>query len=81
MSTRPRLAGVPTWALLLLAGLIAACGRAGQQASEITADETRAIADEAYIFAFPMLENYKTMFVHAVYEGGPDYVAHLTTSS
>ncbi len=75
MSTRPRLAGVPTWALLLLAGLIAACGRADQQSSEITADEARAIADEAYIFAFPMLENYKTMFVQAVYEGGPGYQA------
>ncbi len=38
MSTSRKLAGVLTWALLLLATLIAACGRVEQQSSETTAD-------------------------------------------
>jgi hypothetical protein len=41
----------------------------------ITPQEAKQIAEEAYIFAFSMLENYKTMYVQAVNENLPTYRA------
>jgi hypothetical protein len=41
----------------------------------ITPQEAKRIAEEAYIFAFSMLENYKTMYVQAVNENLPTYRA------
>jgi hypothetical protein len=43
--------------------------------NEITAQEAKQIAEEAYIFAFSMLENYKTMYVQAVNEDLPTFRA------
>jgi hypothetical protein len=43
--------------------------------NNLTADETKAIAEEAYIYAFPMLDNYKMMFVQAVWPQSPAYEA------
>jgi hypothetical protein len=34
----------------------------------VTAEEARAIAEEAYVFAYPMLENYQTMAIQAIDE-------------
>jgi hypothetical protein len=39
------------------------------------AQDVRDIAKEAYIFAYPMLENYKTMYIQAVDESSPAYQA------
>lgn len=39
----------------------------------ISAEETEAIAEEAYIYAYPMLENYKTLFVTFLWEASPAY--------
>ena len=36
---------------------------------------TRAIAKEAYLYGFPMVEAYKTLFAQAVEQGGPNYKA------
>ncbi len=36
---------------------------------ELTAEQAKAIAEESYIFAYPMLDNYKTMYVVADMEG------------
>ncbi|NOX61112.1 MAG: DUF1254 domain-containing protein [Chloroflexi bacterium] len=41
----------------------------------ITMQEARSIAEEAYIFAYPMLENYKTMYGQAVNEHSPGFQA------
>jgi hypothetical protein len=41
----------------------------------ITPQEAKRIAEEAFIFAFSMLENYKTMYVQAVNENLPTYRA------
>lgn len=41
--------------------------------SNITLQEAQQIAEEAYIYAYPMLDNYKMMFAMAVYEGSPAY--------
>ncbi|MBI4675628.1 MAG: DUF1254 domain-containing protein [Chloroflexi bacterium] len=38
-------------------------------------DETRALAEQAYIFAYPMLENYKTMYTQAINVGSPSFRA------
>lgn len=43
--------------------------------SKITPQETQQIAEEAYIFAYPMLDNYKMMFAMAIYEQSPAYEA------
>ena len=69
---------------LLIAGLIAlvpACGGTSSdeatatlddaQMENITTQEAKRIAEEAYIFAFSMLENYKTMYAQAVDENQP----------
>jgi hypothetical protein len=37
--------------------------------------EAKQIAEEAYIFAYPMLENYKVMFAQAMYDKSGAYVA------
>ena len=40
---------------------------------ELTTDEAKAIAEEAYIYSFPMVVNYKTMYMYAVDEKSPEY--------
>jgi hypothetical protein len=42
---------------------------------KITPQEAKQIAEEAYIFAFSMLENYKTMYIQAVNENLPSFQA------
>ena len=41
----------------------------------LTPTEAKSIAEEAYIFAYPMLEHYKTMFAMAMYDKSGAYVA------
>jgi hypothetical protein len=40
-----------------------------------TPEEARTIAEEAFTYAYPMLENYKTMYIQAVDESSPAYKA------
>lgn len=40
---------------------------------DITPEEARAIAREAYIYGFPMVVNYKTMYLYALNENSPEY--------
>lgn len=46
-----------------------------QQEKQITPDETKQIAEEAYIFAYPMLEQYKMMFAMAMFPESGAYTA------
>ena len=57
----------------LMALLIGMAGCA--EHNSITPGEARSIAEEAYIFAYPMLDNYKMMYAQAVWSGSPAYVA------
>jgi hypothetical protein len=41
----------------------------------ITPQEAQAIARDAYIYGFPMVENYKTLFAYSIAEGTPNYKA------
>jgi len=60
--------------------LVSACAKDGaarpsQTAAESpTPKEATAIAKEAYIYAFPMMENYRTMFVQAIDRTAPGYM-------
>jgi len=47
----------------------------GSQKASITTQEARQLAEEAYIFAYSMLENYKTMYAQAVNENLPTFGA------
>ncbi len=38
-------------------------------------DSPRAIAEEAYVFAFPLLESYKMLFALSLFEGSGAYAA------
>ncbi len=40
---------------------------------DVTPDEARAIAKEAYIYGFPMVMGYKLLYYNAVDEDSPDY--------
>lgn len=45
----------------------------------VSPEEARAIAKDAYLYGFPMVESYKTLYVQAVQKGGPDYKAPFNT--
>ena len=79
-----RLAGATGTVLVLLLCLSSSCakdqslpgaetGRAAQD--ELDPKEAIAIAEEAYIYAFPMMENYRTMYVQAVDRTAQGYMA------
>lgn len=74
--------------------LITACAKdkstpssetAKEAADAISPKEASAIAEEAYIYAFPMMENYRTMYVQAIDKTAPGYggpfnqLVHKTT--
>jgi len=45
------------------------------QKSGLTQKKAKTIAEEAYIFAYPMLENYRMMFAMAMYDKSGAYLA------
>ena len=54
--------------MLLLTGfLLSSCSQ------KLTPEEAKVIAKEAYIYGFPMVVNYKTMYMYAVDENSPEY--------
>lgn len=48
-------------------------------AEDLTPAEAQALARDAYIYGFPIVENYKTMYAYAVAEGGEQYKAPFNT--
>ncbi len=59
--------------LVVLAIGIFAFSACNQKAPELTPDEAKQIAKEAYIYGFPMVLNYKTMYSYAVDKKSPEY--------
>jgi len=43
----------------------------GAQAQTLTAERARAIAKEATIYGFPMVDNYRILYSYFVDKGGP----------
>ena len=56
----------------LIIGIFTSCN---QKQETLTPEQAKQIAEEAYIYAFPMLDNYKMLFVQAVWEKSPAYEA------
>ena len=52
--------------------LVVALSSCNQQ-DKLTPEEAKQIAKEAYIYGFPMVVNYKTMYMYAVDENSPEY--------
>ena len=74
MITKQFLKAFPLIAALLLLGCDAENATGPSEAkSELSADEARAIAKEAFIYGFPMVVNYKTMYQYSVDAASPDY--------
>ena len=81
--------------LLLCVALLVSCspaqdktqGKAAKTDGQLTADDARAIAKEAYIFNYPLVMMYRTMYLQAIdttsssYSGGFGEWLHLGTSS
>ena len=71
--------------LLLFIAAVASCTKANQ--SQVSPDEAKAIAKEAYIFSYPLVMMYRTMYLQAIdtqstsYSGGFGKWLHLGTSS
>src|SRR2546430_14960962 len=48
------------------------------QAQDISPAEARAIAKEAYIYGFPFVEGYKTLYKQSVNKSSPEFKAPFT---
>jgi len=57
---------------VLAAGLVG-LGSTRAQAADVTAAEARAIAKEAYVYGFPMVDNYRIQHAYFVDTGNPEY--------
>jgi len=62
---------------LLVSSVLSACGSDGLEAPN--PEEARALAQEAWIYGFPMAVNYKTMYEYAVNRNSADYKGPFNT--
>ena len=60
---------------ILLGGLLSG----GARGADVTPGEARAIAKEAYIYGFPMVDSYRIMFDYWVNKNGPEYKGAINT--
>ena len=62
--------------LILIIGLLGACDKTTQiQEAEITPEEARAIAKEAYVYGFPLVDNYRIQYTYFVDRDNPEFKA------
>jgi hypothetical protein len=57
--------------------LIASGALSCAEGPELSLEEARAIAKEAYTYGYPIIENYKVMYAYSLDEGGPEYKAPM----
>ena len=62
---------------LLLAGIVTSALPAS--AEDLTSKDAQAIAKDAYIYGFPIVENYKAMYAEAIAKGGGRYKSPFNT--
>ena len=60
---------LPILIILFLGLLFSSC----QEKETPSAEEAKAIAKEAFIYGFPMVVNYKTMYMYVLNEDSPEY--------
>ena len=65
---------VMTLRSLLAAAALATLAACASKPAPIQDEALRSAAKEAYLYAYPMLYNYKTMSVQAIRPGGKEYV-------
>lgn len=63
--------------VLAVTANIAAFAAGNPDAGTVTPAEARSIAKDAYVWGFPMVESYKTLYAQAVNVGGPNYRAPM----
>jgi hypothetical protein len=63
---------------IALAMLMFSCS---QNNAKVTPEEARQIAKEAYIYGFPLMVNYKTMYFYAINENSPEYKGEFNEMS
>src|SRR5688572_17236596 len=62
-----------TMALAIAGGLASAS--TSVQAQDVTPEEARVIAKEAYVYGFPMVDSYRIQHAYFVDSGNPEYKA------
>jgi len=60
---------------LLAAALVSALALTGVRAADLTPAETKAIAEEGFIYGLPIVMNYAVMYEYAVNKGNPEFKA------
>ena len=63
---------------VLVAAFLLACN---PQTEKTTPDEAKEIAKEAYVYGFPLVVNYKTMYNYTLNEKSPEYKAAFNEKS
>ena len=58
---------------ILAAAALLASGLAEAAAADLSPDEARAIAKEAYIYGFPMVDSYRIQYAYFVDKADPEY--------
>src|SRR5262245_44092029 len=66
---------LPLIALALVAAGVAAVAPAAHAQSPAALADARAIAKEAYIYGFPMVDSYRVQYAYFVDRSGPEYKA------
>jgi len=60
---------------LMLTFIVIAVAAHAQDTNKLSPGEAEAIAKEAFIYGYPMVENYKTMYGYAIDKDNPNYKA------
>ena len=63
----------------VMLSVLCACGASGPDA--VTPEEAEAIARDAYVWGFPVVMNYKTLYNYAIDEDNPEYKGPLNQVS
>jgi len=61
--------------LVFIAMIFTPCGDSAKKKDTLSPEQAKQIAEDAYIYAYPMIEHYKMMFVVAMYEESGVYEA------
>jgi len=65
--------------IFMMAGVLIALSSCNQKQEILTPEQAKQIAEEAYIYAFPMIDHYKMMFAQALYKESGTYEAPFNT--
>jgi hypothetical protein len=72
MKTKKKIPRVITFTMALLASWVVTTAQAQ---TTVTAEEARAIAKEAYIYGFPMVDSYRIQYAYFVDKNNPEFKA------